>query len=62
MADLKPCPKCGKKPQLIESKMLGVTLWYKYYCCNVLTKMKETHEEAIEAWNRLDGGKENAVD
>lgn len=52
MIELEPC-SCGKMPQLIESKMCGITLWYKYYCCGKMCKMKETNEEAIEAWNKM---------
>ena len=54
--DLKPCPFCGDsvKLELIQDDCY----WYYVSCKNLLcevlphTWLKETAEEAIEAWNR----------
>ena len=65
MADLKPCPFCGGKA-VVTAKLpyFGENETLSVMCkeCNASSKHKRTEEEAIEAWNRRDGGKENAVD
>ena len=60
MADLKPCPFCGKEATVIKTKAYstGAVLyhvWHYALVCplrEVRTENMETEEEAIEAWNR----------
>ena len=60
MYELKPCPFCGGKAELIQTKCLsnGRVLYHVFHYelkCRtngIQTKNMETQEEAIEAWNR----------
>lgn len=56
--ELKPCPFCGKIPEIIISKNSNSKSFYRVECkrmsCTVLasTFAYSTENEAIEAWNR----------
>ncbi|MBR5202685.1 MAG: hypothetical protein IKW45_05420 [Clostridia bacterium] len=57
MAELKPCPKCGKSPcvdrQWHRNEFLLEIEWrYRCYCCDYCTPWQNTYEESIEEWNR----------
>ena len=59
MDELKPCPFCGRKAQLIQTKCLqnGCVLYHVFHYdlqCpvnGIRTENRTTQEEAIEAWN-----------
>ena len=53
MAELKPCPFCGKRGILKRKEIFGRP-YYKVECldCFAATFSEPTREEAIEAWNR----------
>lgn len=70
MADLKPC-KCGAIPEIEEGYDTlqivchscgekGELFFGDYY--DEAFMMSTYGAQAIKAWNRRDGGKENAVD
>jgi Lar family restriction alleviation protein len=50
--ELKPCPFCG-------SNRISVIYKYYFYCfcnnCEAEGSIKESREEAIEAWNKRKG-------
>ena len=62
MAEVKPCPFCGRKPSKVrEHKYPSIsTVFYTVECKNAgskcgvrpTTNLRRTREEAIEAWNR----------
>ena len=60
MAELKPCPFCGGKADVIQTKCLtnGCVLYHVYHSAlkcpiyEIQTENMPTEEEAIEAWNR----------
>lgn len=66
MKELKPCPKCGRKPKIIRDygyEINGYGAWCTIQCKPFLRKphMKvesgkalwgRAHKEAVEAWNR----------
>ena len=66
MADLKPCPFCGRtdKRNIIEKTLLGeYRVGHTCKCLYVLgRKFYKTEAQAIEAWNTRNGGADNAVD
>ena len=65
MAELKPCPFCGRKPSKVhEHYIVGTAkIYYSVSCkapmskCGIKpsTGFYKTQEEAIEAWNRRAG-------
>lgn len=50
---LKPCPFCGRKPELYVKYMYSEELFY-YYCpkCRIRASSDFTKKLAIEKWNR----------
>ena len=60
MAELKPCPFCGGKAEVIQTKCLtnDCTLYHVFHYelrCpidGIRTENCRSAEEAIEAWNR----------
>ncbi len=57
MAELKPCPFCGGKAELVTSQAFEWCDRYYYVRCASEECEKRTHlydrtHEAIEAWNR----------
>lgn len=55
MSDLKPCPRCGGKSEIINEVKLGSKA-FDVFCikCGLQTwGYFESKEEAIEYWNRL---------
>ena len=60
MAELKPCPFCGDKSDLIQTTCLnnGCVLYHVYHYSlrcptnGIRTENRPTAEEAIDAWNR----------
>lgn len=48
MEDLKKCPFCGGKAEIVGYKIF----WVICKECTAETKSFDTREEAIEAWNR----------
>ena len=62
MAELKPCPFCGRVPSKVrEHKVVSIsTVFYSVECkapsskCGAkpMTHFHRTKEKAIEAWNR----------
>lgn len=63
MADLKPCPFCGGKIIVILRDTEVTIERYKVVCGDCSAQIyRGTKREVAEAWNRRDGGKENAVD
>ena len=66
MNELKPCPFCGGRAELIQTKCLsnGCVLYHVFHYdlkCHInciRTENMATPEEAIEAWNmRVEDGK-----
>ena len=65
MAELKPCPFCGRKPSKVKQHYIPGTalIYYTVECkaqaskCLVKPKTTfcKTEEEAINAWNRRAG-------
>lgn len=65
MAELKPCPFCGRKPSKVKEHYVPVTalIYYSVECkapmsrCFVKPKTNwfKTKDEANEAWNRRAG-------
>ena len=69
MAELKPCPFCGGKARISAdpeaTRDTQGRLWaFTVVCekCCATSGLTFTPEKAEDAWNRRDGGKENAVD
>ena len=61
MADLKPCPFCGRKPYIQRRPVAQKKCIYAVKChCGVLTHFMKRKYETEEIWNRRDGGEENA--
>lgn len=56
MAELKPCPFCGRKAILAKYQEIDGEHAYQVYCPDAViqihTKWFHTEKEAIEAWNR----------
>lgn len=60
MDELKPCPWCGNKAELIQTKcvtngFVGYYVFHYSLSCpmeGLKTHIMETPEDAIEAWNR----------
>lgn len=55
MADLKPCPHCGGKPELDDYRDKPVGAWvlsHKTNCILRIVNSYPTREAAIAAWNR----------
>lgn len=54
--ELKPCPFCG-------SSDVHIVGYGGYWCvcsnCEAESALKNTQEEAIEVWNKREGGKRN---
>lgn len=59
MTKIKNCPFCGKYPQTVvddeTEELFGVKC---FNCGGSIFPEKTTLDEAIEAWNRREGGKE----
>lgn len=61
MAEMKPCPFCGKKGTIGKQKINKMVLDYWVECnnddCRVCseTDMCSTEKEAIEIWNKREG-------
>ena len=65
MAELKPCPFCGRKPAKVKEHYFPGTakIYYSVACKAPLSKcgakpstgLHKTTEGAIEAWNRRAG-------
>lgn len=49
----KPCPLCGREPELMEDRGAGAT-WYTIRCRHCLMDVGQfkTERRAIAAWNR----------
>ena len=71
MAELKPCPFCGGDARLQTKKRYKDKRAFPEYrvidtnteCCVFpVTRWCKTETEAVKAWERRNGGKENAVD
>lgn len=55
MEELKPCPFCNGKSEIIDTGNHYPRTFYRIVCCSscaVQGKFYDTEEEAIEAWNR----------
>ncbi len=60
MDELKPCPWCGNKSEVIQTKCIsngfvGYRVWHSSFGClmeGMQTRIMDTPGEAIEAWNR----------
>ena len=55
MAELKPCPFCKSEDVYLVSETEIEYNWVYCKNCEAAGPMKETEEEAIEAWNRRAG-------
>ena len=53
MAELKPCPFCGRKPYIQRSPVAQKKCNYAVKCvCGVLTRFFDRMYKAVEVWNR----------
>lgn len=53
MAELKPCPFCGKEPHIQRRPTAQKKCIYSVKChCGILTHFMDRKYKAIEAWNR----------
>ena len=58
MNELKPCPFCGNKAEIINTGNHFPRVFYRIVCysfCTMQGKLYDTKEEAVEAWNRREG-------
>ena len=57
MNKLKPCPFCGSVECYVVRDYELSKAWVKCICCGADTRICDSKEEAIEAWNRrVDNG------
>ena len=57
MKKLKPCPiRNCKSPEVVLKQTFGIDKWY-IYCrgCGLVTKLYNTKEETVQAWNKRSG-------
>ena len=60
MAKLKPCPACKRLPNLEYSDEFGIfenKRYFRFACCGIAAEASEYTSEAIEAWNKRVGDK-----
>lgn len=63
MEQLKSCPFCGGKAEMLISEYEGSRKEYLVACTEcygMVERWRETEEEAAEQWNRRVSGKEDA--
>ena len=63
MKELKPCPFCGGKAEMLISEYEGSRKEYPAACAEcdgMVERWRETEEEAVEQWNRRVNYKEDA--
>lgn len=57
--ELKPCPFCGCKAEILRGNSYGLAILYEPHCskCECGVGIYNTEAEAVEAWNwRADNG------
>ncbi len=52
MAELKPCPFCGRQPELCRHADFPETWYVVCHKCEILTLAFPTPEKAARRWNR----------
>ncbi|MAB53454.1 Lar family restriction alleviation protein [Marinobacter sp.] len=50
--DLKPCPFCGEKPELIERSEYGFSITHRMDGRHTVLVLAPTEKEAVDEWNR----------
>ena len=50
--DLKPCPFCGEKPELIERSEYGFSITHREGGRHAALILAPTEKEAVDEWNR----------
>ena len=63
MTQLKPCPLCGGKAEMLINKYNDSRKEYLVACAEcdgMVERWRETEEEAVEQWNRRVSDKEDS--
>ena len=57
MDNLKPCPFCGGKAEIIKTHLFGKTVGYMAGCKNCWCELRiyTSKQNAVKAWNRRKG-------